>query len=142
MSIFCNSSKIMKLVAFVLIIDRACNQHKRMQWRVFHENIKALGNFYIMICVHFVKGFDCRSHLWTTVVHDSYNTAQFKLDSCIHVLVNYLRNFSRNLRVAYEHRFWIVKFDPPKWVTHLWHATLITSNICLYYIMHCIECEQ
>ena len=45
MGIFYNPSKIMKLVLFILIIDRTSKQHKRMAQKVFNQSLKGLGRF-------------------------------------------------------------------------------------------------
>ena len=42
---------------FLLIIAGAPKQHKRMPQKVFHANIKALGYFLGMVCVHSIRGF-------------------------------------------------------------------------------------
>ena len=45
MRIIYNLSKIIKLVPLVLIVGGTSKQHKRMPWKVFHQNTKALGGF-------------------------------------------------------------------------------------------------
>ena len=42
---------------FLLIIAGASKQHKKMPQKVFHVNIKALGYFLGMVCVHSIRGF-------------------------------------------------------------------------------------
>ena len=45
MGIFYNSSKIMKLVLFILIIDGTSKQHKRMAQKVLNRSLKGLDGF-------------------------------------------------------------------------------------------------
>ena len=42
---------------FLLILCGASKQHKRLTQKVFHHNIKALGCFKGMVCVHSIRGF-------------------------------------------------------------------------------------
>ena len=58
MGISYNSSKIMKLVPFTLIMNGTSKQHKRMPQKDFYQSLKGFGRFLSILFVRSIRDFD------------------------------------------------------------------------------------
>ena len=57
MCIFCNPSKIMKLVPFIFIIDGTPKQHKMMPQYDFYQSLKGLRAYFACILIGILTKF-------------------------------------------------------------------------------------
>ena len=55
---FYNSSKIFKLMQFILIIVGTSKKHQRMSQEVFCQSLKGLGGFEGILSIHSIRDFD------------------------------------------------------------------------------------